>query len=132
VEATEDLLGRGRATSIHAAAQFGAVLELVGRTPAGDPQRGRQTLWTVQSAVCEARADRSGRASASLALASPPLSLILGLVPIDPGTEVSLVRAAWSELLVSDIEHGLTNRVPGTWTVFEASSREALAAAAVH
>ena len=120
VEATEDFLGRAGATAIHAGARFGAVLELVVRTADGVLQRGRQTLWTVQSAECQVLADRTGRAAAALTLAAPPLSLILGLIPADPGTEIALVRASWSELLVSDVEHGVTNRVPGSWTVFEA------------
>lgn len=129
VEATEDFLGAAGPTAVHAAARFGAVLELIARSPDGVLQRGHQTLWTVQSAECQVFADRSGRAAASLVLAAPPLSLILGLVPADQGTEIVLLRATWSELLVSDVCHGLTNRVPGTWTVFEGTSREALSAA---
>ncbi|WP_422933782.1 hypothetical protein [Sinomonas sp. P47F7] len=129
VEATEDFLGRAGATAIHAGARFGAVLELVARTADGVLQRGRQTLWTVQTAECQLSADRTGRAAASLTLGAPSLSLILGLIPADPGTEIRLVRASWSELLVSDVEHGVTNRVPGSWTVFDGTSREQPAAA---
>ncbi|MDQ4501995.1 hypothetical protein [Sinomonas sp. ASV322] len=122
VRVTEELPERSGRATIHAAARFGAVLELVSNPLGEVPQRGRQTLWTVQSDDCETVSDRSGRTGADLVLNAPPLSLLLGLVPAERGTKVSLVRATWSELLVTDLENGVTNRIPGTWTVFDAAS----------
>ncbi|MEA5453210.1 hypothetical protein SPF06_00610 [Sinomonas sp. JGH33] len=129
VRVTEELPERSCCAAIHVAARFGAVLELVSHPPGDVPQHGRQTIWTVQSDDCEATADRFARTSAELVLEAPPLSLLLGLVPTEPGTKVSLVRARWSELLVTDLENGVTNRIPGTWTVFDAASRPNTSAA---
>jgi hypothetical protein len=111
--------------AVRASARFTALLE---RTDA-DGVRHRREVATIEAAVADFRRAGVGHARAELEVPGAPLERLSPRAGAARSDEVSVVHAAFSDLVITDPTHRLLSRVRGHWALTGAPLAAGAAAA---